>query len=48
LANDFGKALHSGGHLSELRRTKIGDYNVNKAIDPVVFAENLLGKLEKS
>lgn len=48
LANDFGKALNSGGHLSELRRTKIGDYNVNKAVDPVVFAENLLGKIEKS
>ena len=25
LANDFGKALNSGGHLSVLRRTKIGD-----------------------
>lgn len=47
LANDFGKALNSGGHLSELRRTKIGDYNVNKAVDPVVFAENLLGKSEE-
>ena len=44
LANDFGKALNSGGHLSELRRTKIGDYNVNKAVDPVLFAKNLLGK----
>ena len=31
LANDFGKALGSGGYLSELRRTKIGDYNVNNA-----------------
>jgi tRNA pseudouridine55 synthase len=31
LANDFGKALHSGGHLSVLRRTKIGDFNVDKA-----------------
>lgn len=46
LAYDFGKALSSGAHLSELRRTKIGDYNVNKAIDPTVFSENLLGKLE--
>jgi tRNA pseudouridine55 synthase len=26
LAFDFGKALHSGGHLTALRRTKIGDY----------------------
>jgi tRNA pseudouridine55 synthase len=46
LANDFGKALQSGGHLSELRRTKIGDYNVDNAIDPVTFADNLLGELE--
>jgi len=44
LAHDFGKMLNSGGHLSKLRRTKIGDYNVDKAVDPVIFAENLLGK----
>ena len=48
LAHDFGKALHSGGHLSALRRTKIGDYNVNKAVDPAVFAEDLLGKQTNS
>jgi tRNA pseudouridine55 synthase len=28
LAHDFGKALKSGAHLSALRRTKIGDFNV--------------------
>lgn len=28
LAYDFGKALNSGAHLSALRRTKIGDFNV--------------------
>jgi tRNA pseudouridine55 synthase len=43
LAHDFGKALHSGGHLSALRRTKIGDFNVNKALDPIVFGEMMLG-----
>ncbi|MBQ0769318.1 MAG: tRNA pseudouridine(55) synthase TruB [Bizionia sp.] len=32
LANDFGKALQSGGHLSALRRTKIGDYEVQNAL----------------
>ena len=48
LANDFGKAIESGGHLSELRRTKIGDYNVNKAIDPLVFEKKLLEKLKDS
>ncbi len=28
LAHDFGKALQSGGHLTALRRTKIGEYDV--------------------
>lgn len=42
LAHDFGKALRSGSHLSALRRTKIGDYNVNIATDPNVFADILL------
>lgn len=41
LANDFGKALRSGAHLSSLKRTKIGDYNVNKAMTPEEFG-NLL------
>ena len=44
IAHDFGVALQSGGYLSELRRTKIGDYNVNNAVDPNIFAEQLLGK----
>lgn len=48
LANDFGRALQSGGHLSSLRRTKIGDYNVNKALDPLVFEEKLLGKEDRN
>ncbi|MDX1362695.1 tRNA pseudouridine(55) synthase TruB [Arenibacter latericius] len=41
LAYDFGKALASGAHLSTLRRTKIGDYNVNKAISPEEFGKLL-------
>lgn len=32
LANDFGKAMNSGSHLSVLRRTKIGDFNVDNAL----------------
>lgn len=43
LAHDFGKALQSGAHLSELRRTKIGDYNVNNAQGPLDFEQELLG-----
>ena len=31
LANDFGKALNNGGHLSVLRRTKIGEFDVKNA-----------------
>ena len=31
LANDFGKALNSGAHLSKLRRTKIGDFKIENA-----------------
>ncbi|MBT8204655.1 MAG: tRNA pseudouridine(55) synthase TruB [Eudoraea sp.] len=41
LAYDFGVSLQSGGYLSELRRTKIGDYHVNNGISPVEFRENL-------
>ena len=32
LANDFGKALHSGAHLSALCREKIGEHTLNDAI----------------
>lgn len=42
LAHDFGKALHSGAHLSSLRRTKIGDYNVDKALAPSDFEKIML------
>jgi len=47
LAHDLGIALQSGGHLSELRRTKIGDYHVNKAQDPNDFGKKLLGENAK-
>ncbi|MCZ4317549.1 tRNA pseudouridine(55) synthase TruB [Aequorivita viscosa] len=41
LANDFGKALNNGAHLSALRRTKIGDFSVDKAIDIEAFEKSL-------
>lgn len=31
IAHDFGKKLNNGGHLTELRRTKIGEYDVKDA-----------------
>ena len=42
IAHDFGKTLGSGAHLTALRRTKIGDFNVDIAQDPLVFANTLL------
>jgi tRNA pseudouridine55 synthase len=45
LAFDFGNAMNSGSHLTGLRRTKIGDYDVKDAIDITLFEENL--KLNK-
>ncbi|WKL46305.1 tRNA pseudouridine(55) synthase TruB [Flavobacterium pectinovorum] len=41
LAFDFGKAMNSGSHLTVLRRTKIGDYDVKNAIDITLFEESL-------
>jgi tRNA pseudouridine55 synthase len=41
IAYDFGLALHSGGHLTVLRRTKIGDYSVENATEPEAFIESL-------
>jgi tRNA pseudouridine55 synthase len=41
LAFDFGNALNSGAHLSALRRTKIGDFSVDKASSVDDFIENL-------
>lgn len=45
LAYDFGKALQSGGHLTALRRTKIGNYSVENAITPEAF-DKLIPKKE--
>ena len=42
LAYDFGKALNSGAHLSALRRTKIGDFSVENAIEPLVYIDAYL------
>lgn len=41
LANDFGKALNSGAHLSVLRRTKIGDFDVKNAVGVEEFIKSL-------
>lgn len=41
LAYDFGKALQSGGHLTALRRTKIGKYDVDNGVTPEEFEKQL-------
>ncbi|WP_269240850.1 tRNA pseudouridine(55) synthase TruB [Flavobacterium limnophilum] len=41
LAYDFGKTMNSGSHLTVLRRTKIGDYDVTNAIDVNLFEQSL-------
>ncbi len=48
LANDFGKALQSGGHLTALRRTKIGDFSVEEALSPDDFIEQNIPNYRKS
>ena len=37
LANDYGAALGCGGHLSSLRRTRIGEFKVDDAVDMEEF-----------
>jgi len=41
LAFDFGKAMQSGSHLTVLRRTKIGDYNVENGVSPEEFVAQI-------
>ncbi len=41
LANDFGAALGCGGYLSELRRTRIGNFKAEDAMSMVEFEASL-------
>ncbi len=41
IANDFGENLNSGGHLSSLRRTKSGSFNVESSLT----LESFLGQI---
>lgn len=42
LANDFGAELGCGGYLSELRRTRIGDFSVEDAITIDSFSKSII------
>lgn len=39
LARDIGVALHSGGHLTALRRTRVGDFRAEECLNPAEFAQ---------
>ena len=41
LARDIGERLGSGAHLIALRRTRVGDYNINNCLTIEQFAEGL-------
>jgi len=47
LAEDFGKRLYVGAHLAELRRTRVGDFPITRAITldelKIHFAEESIG-----
>ena len=49
LAEDFGKRLYVGAHLAELKRTRVGDFNLDQAVTlddlKVHFAEESLGTI---
>ncbi|HEY2961633.1 MAG TPA: tRNA pseudouridine(55) synthase TruB [Pyrinomonadaceae bacterium] len=49
LAEDVGKRLSVGAHLAELRRTRVGDFKVERAVTlddlKTSFAEEALGEL---
>lgn len=41
IASDFGKKLKNGGHLSSLRRTRSGTFDLISAITPEIFETEL-------
>ena len=41
LARDIGAALHSGAHLTALRRTRVGDVRVKDCVSPDAFIDDL-------
>ncbi len=41
IARDFALALHTGGHLTKLCRTRIGEFQLKDALTPNAFSEKL-------
>ncbi|MGN6478260.1 MAG: hypothetical protein ACTHKV_13630, partial [Flavipsychrobacter sp.] len=48
LANDFGAELGCGGYLQELRRTKIGEFDVADALTPYQWKTYWFGTPEEA
>ena len=44
LVDDFGKVLDKGAYLTELRRTQIGEFNVNDALTVDEFRKGILAE----
>lgn len=44
IARDLGLALNSGAHLTKLCRTRIGDFLLSNAVDPVAFSQQFQSK----
>lgn len=44
LARDIGEALHSGAHLTDLIRTRVGEVRLEDCLDPEHFSEWLEGQ----
>jgi tRNA pseudouridine55 synthase len=41
LARDIGEELQCGAHLTNLRRTRVGDFKIEEAITIDYFLKNL-------
>src|SRR5699024_12268395 len=46
LARDIGEAVHSGAHLTALRRTRVGEVRVEDCLNPLAF-KDWLDRLEE-
>lgn len=47
LVRDFGESLGIGACMTELRRTRIGEFKVQNAFDPVKLAEKLKSEISE-
>jgi len=48
IADDLGKKLGCGGHLTELRRTRSGDFSIDKALSLACIAKMNIKDLDEN